>query len=165
MERALKNWIRVKAVLHDFFRRHWRRALIVRDWFRWSEETVHLLLAGVVGVLGGLANWLYYLCNQLVQLLLMGRTGDLLEAASTLEPWQRLLVPSVGGLAAGLALYWGLRLLGNPGLTNLLEVVVAGDGRLSLRTGLVNAVSSLLSISTGASIGREGLIIQLSSTV
>src|SRR5262245_65637370 len=74
MERALKNWIRVKAVLHDFFRRHWRRALIVRDWFRWSEETVHLLLAGVVGVLGGLANWLYYLCNQLVQLLLMGRT-------------------------------------------------------------------------------------------
>jgi len=44
-------------------------------------------------------------------------------------------------------------------------VVVAGSGRLSLRTGVVNAFSSLLSISTGASIGREGLIIQISSTV
>jgi len=50
------------------------------------------------------------------------------------------------------------------GLTNLLEAVVAGDGRLPLRTALVSAASSLLSISTGASIGREGLIIQLSAT-
>jgi len=62
-------------------------------------------------------------------------------------------------------LWFGLRLLGNPGLTNLLEVVVAGDGRLPFRAGLVNALSSLVSISTGASIGREGLAIQLSATL
>lgn len=165
MERGLKTWRRIAAVIHDLFRRHWRRALIVRDWFRWSEETLHLMLAGIVGILAGVANWLYFLCNQLVQLLLMGERGDLLGAASKMEPWQRVMVPTAGGLAAGLALYWGLRLLRSPGLTNLLEVVVAGDGRLSLRTGVVNSVSSLLSISTGASIGREGLIIQISSTV
>lgn len=165
MGRAVKTWVKVGAVLHDLFRRHWRRALIVRDWFRWSEETLHLVLGGIVGVLAGMANWAYFLCNQLLQLLLMGSTGDLLTAASQMTVWQRLLIPTVGGLAAGFALYWGLRLLRSPGLTNLLEVVVAGDGRLSLRTGVVNAVASLLSISTGASIGREGLIIQISSTV
>lgn len=165
MGQALKTWHKVGAVLHDFFRRHWKRALIVRNWFRWSEETLHLVLAGVVGLLAGVANWVYFLCNQLLQFLLMGSTGDLLTAASGMNAWQRLLVPTAGGLAAGLALYWGLRLLRSPGLTNLLEVVVAGDGRLSLRTGVLNAVSSLLSISTGASIGREGLIIQISSTV
>jgi CIC family chloride channel protein len=164
MARALKTWKKIAAVLHDIFRRHWRRALIIRDWFRLSEEALHLVLAGVVGILAGLANWIYFLSNQLVQLLLMGQTGDLLEAASQMEIWRRLLVPTAGGLAAGLALYWGLRLLRSPGLTNLLEVVVAGNGRLSLRSGMVNAVSSLLSISTGASIGREGLIIQISST-
>lgn len=165
MGRAVKTWNKVGAVLHDLFRRHWRRALIVRDWFRWSEETLHLMLGGVVGILAGLANWLYFLCNKLVQLLLTGSYDDLLTAASNMAIWQRLLVPTVGGLAAGLALYWALRLLRSPGLTNLLEVVVAGDGRLSMRTGVVNAVSSLLSISTGASIGREGLIMQISSTV
>src|SRR2546425_2851008 len=71
----------------------------------------------------------------------------------------------IGRLAGWFSAFWGLRLIGNPGLSNLLEVVVAGDGRLPLRTALVSAASSLLSISSGASIGREGLIIQLSSTV
>src|SRR2546425_3444534 len=70
----------------------------------------------------------------------------------------------IGRLAGWFSAFWGLRLIGNPGLSNLLEVVVAGDGRLPLRTALVSAASSLLSISTGASIGREGLIIQLSAT-
>src|SRR5436309_2590261 len=165
MARALKTWGKIVAVVHDVFRHHWRRALIVRDWVRLNEESVNLLLAGIVGVLAGVAQWLYYLCNKVLQLLLMGEAGDLLAAAKKLDPWRRLLVPSAGGLAAGLVLYWGLRLLRSPGLTNLLEVVVAGSGRLSLRTGVVNAFSSLLSISTGASIGREGLIIQISSTV
>jgi CIC family chloride channel protein len=68
-------------------------------------------------------------------------------------------------LFAGLVLFLGLRLIANPGLTNLLEVVVAGDGRLPLRVSLINALSSICSINTGASIGREGAIIQLSSTL
>lgn len=165
MAHALKTSRKVVAVVHDVFRRHWRRALIVRDWFRLNEESVNLVLAGIVGILAGLANWVYFFCNQLLQLLFMGQTGDLLAAARKLDPWQRLLVPTAGALAAGMVLHWGLRLLRSPGLTNLLEVVVAGSGRLSLRTGVVNALSSLLSISTGASIGREGLIIQVSSTV
>src|SRR5204862_7687105 len=51
------------------------------------------------------------------------------------------------------------------GPTNLLEVVVAGDGKLPFRSGLVRAVSSLVSIVTGASIGREGGSTQLTATL
>jgi CIC family chloride channel protein len=95
----------------------------------------------------------------------MAQGGDLIDIARNLPAWARLITPAMGGLAAGLVLFWGLRLMGNPGLSNLLEVVVAGDGRLPLRVALMNAMSSLLSISTGASIGREGTIIQLSATL
>jgi CIC family chloride channel protein len=44
-------------------------------------------------------------------------------------------------------------------------VVFAGYGRQQLRTGVVRAVSSLISIGSGGSIGREGGITQLSATV
>ena len=158
------RWQKVKTSLHNFFRRHWQRALIIRDWIRLSEEALHLILAALIGIAGGLINWIYYVCNYLVQLALLQETGDILAIANRMEPWQRLLVPAAGGLAAGLVLVLGLRLIGNPGLSNLLEVVVAGDGRLPLRPAMVNAASSIISISTGASIGREGLIIQLTST-
>ncbi|HYV31134.1 MAG TPA: ClcB-like voltage-gated chloride channel protein [Candidatus Binatia bacterium] len=151
--------------VHEFFRRHWRRALIIRDQLRLSEEAFHLLLAAAIGVIGALTNLAYHTVSQLTKWLVLSRTGDLVEIAEALAPWQRLLVPTLGGLAAGLVLYLGLRLISNPGLSNLLEAVVAGDGRLLLRPALTSAVSSLISINTGASIGREGLLIQLSSTL
>jgi CIC family chloride channel protein len=63
-----------------------------------------------------------------------------------------------------LVLYFGLRLVGPQRSSNLLEVVVAGDGRLPLRSALVKFCSSLLTIGSGGSIGREGGIVQLSAT-
>lgn len=148
-----------------WLRRHWARALVWRDRLRLSEATINLLVAGFVGVVGGLVNLVHHGCQELVLRLVFGGTQDLTYYAGQL-PWLiRILTPALGGLAAGLVLCYGLRLLGNPGLSNLLEAVVAGDGRLSLRTAVVNAVSSVLSLSTGASIGREGLIIQLSSAL
>ena len=75
-----------------------------------------------------------------------------------------MLTPTLGGLGAGLVLFWGFRFAGKYRSTNLLEVVVAGDGRLPFRVGMIRTISSLISISTGASIGREGGITQLSAT-
>ncbi len=166
MQRWPKTLRDVATLAHDFFRRHWRRLLLIRDRLRLSEEAFHIILAGIVGVIGGVTNLVYYRMSQAVQwMVFFGQTGDLPELARHLEGWQRLLPPTFGMLAAGLVLYLGLRLIANPGLTNLLEVVVAGDGRLPLRTSLINAVSSICSINTGASIGREGAIIQVSSTL
>ena len=159
-----QRWQEAKSAAHQFFRRHWQRALIIRDWLRLSEEAFHLLLAACIGIGGGLITILYHVFNQLIQLALLQQYGDILTIGNRMEQWQRILVPTVGGLAAGLVLFLGLRLIRTPGLTNLLEVVVAGDGRLPLRNAVVSAISSLISISTGASIGREGLIIQLSAT-
>jgi chloride channel protein, CIC family len=96
--------------------------------------------------------------------LFMRRPGDPVGVAEMMENWQRVLTPTLGGLFAGLILYWGLRLVGPPRSTNLLEVIVAGDGRLPLRSGLVKFFSSLVTIGSGGSIGREGGITQLSAT-
>ncbi len=159
------SWNQWVVRLNAFVQQHWRRILILRDRLRMSEETVSMVAAVVVGVIGGLTNLAYHVVNQLTKWLVLGQTGDLLEIARSLAPWQRVLVPTVGAVAAGLVLHMGLRLMGNPGLSNLLEVVVAGDGRLRMRPALMNAWSSLISISTGASVGREGLLIQLSSTL
>jgi chloride channel protein, CIC family len=151
--------------MKDWLRRHWQRALLWRERLRLSESAFHLLVAAAIGVIGGLANLIHHHANDLLQMMIFARHSDITDSPGHLHWLTTILTPALGGLAAGLVLYYGLRLLGNPGLSNLLEVVVAGDGRLSLRTAIINAVSSLLSLSTGASIGREGLIVQLSSTL
>jgi len=149
----------------DFLRRHWRRALQLREKFILREEALHLVLAGIVGVLGGLVNLIFFYGIEYVKLFFLRTPGDPVEVAEKLAGWERVLIPTLGGLAAGLVLHWGLRLVGRQGSTNLLEVVVAGDGKLPLRSGLINAASSLVSIGTGASIGREGGITQVTATL
>jgi CIC family chloride channel protein len=151
--------------LPEFFRRHWQRLLSIREKIRLSEEAYHLLFAAGVGVLGGLVNLFFYYADEAVKHLVLRHPGDPVEVAETMSDWQRVITPTLGGLLAGLILYWGLRLVGQQGPSNLLEVVVAGDGKLPLRTALVKFFSSLMSIGTGASIGREGGIVQLSATL
>ena len=143
----------------DFLHRHWQRALRWREKLVLREEAFHLVLAGLVGVIGGLVNLFFFHAVHLIQ------PGDPVEFAQWLPDWERVLVITLGGLAAGLVLHWGLRLVGPQGPTNLLEVVVAGDGRLPFRTELVKTASAIISIATGASIGREGGITQLAATL
>jgi CIC family chloride channel protein len=165
MAAQLTTFERFCATTRNFLRQHWQRALQVRQRLLLSQETLHLLMAGVVGLMGGVINVLFYLSIEGVQDLILRHPGqNIVEVARLLTwPW-RLLTPTLGGLAAGGVLYWGLRLVGKQGSTNLLEVVVAGDGRLPFRSGIIRAVSSLISIGTGASIGREGGITQLAAT-
>jgi H+/Cl- antiporter ClcA/CBS domain-containing protein len=153
------------AKLRAFFRQHWQRALRVRQRIQFSEEAYHLLLAGGVGVIGGLVNIFFHYATESVRLLFLRHPGDVVEVAEMMAPWQRVITPAIGGLCAGAILHFGLRMAGPLRSSNLLEVVVAGDGRLPFRSGLVKFLSALVTIGSGGSIGREGGIVQLSSTL
>ncbi len=165
VQRVHQAWVRFRHRTRAFVHLHLQGSLLLRDKLRINEEALHLFLAGIVGVIGGCASLAYHGVNQAIQWIAFGQTGDFLAIAETVPAWRLVLVPTLGGLAAGLVLFVGLRLIGNPGLSNLLEVVVAGDGRLPVRNATVCSLSSVISISTGASIGREGLIIQLAAAL
>lgn len=156
---------RALAGAEAMLRRNWRRALLLREKIELREEALHLVLAGAVGLLGGLVNLFFFVCIEHVKWFFLRQPGDPVEIAEIISPWERALAPALGGLAAGLILHFGLRLVGRQGPTNLLEAVVAGDGKLPFRSGVIRVASSLMSIATGASIGREGGITQLTATL
>jgi CIC family chloride channel protein len=160
--RRIHRWLRRdwrKLVQH-----HWRKLLGWREHIRLSEETFHLIMAAAVGVLGGLVNLLFYYGIESSKWLFYHNLDDAVVVAEQMGLLARLLTPALGGLVAGAILHWGGRLVKGKASNNLLEAVIAGDGRLPLRAGLVKSLSSLMSIGSGASIGREGGITQLSAT-
>jgi len=149
-----------------YLRRHWRQALRIREKLPLSEEVFHLLLAGGVGVIGGVSNLLFYHAVHFFQWLAFGSAQtDPIEIAMRLPAWGVIAIPALGGLLAGLTLYLGRRYSAGRGSSNLIEVVAAGDGRLSFRNGAVRTLSSMFSIAFGASIGREGAVTQISATL
>lgn len=131
-----------------------------------DESNRMLIAAGIIGVLGSLATVLFRKGITLIEAIANHHPGSLVAAAESIAWWQRLLTPVLGGLLAGAALQFGMRLLG-PGKknTDYMEEIAVGDGRISIRASLVKSLSSLLTIGTGGSIGREGAMVQLASMV
>ena len=129
-----------------------------------NEEAFHLILAAIIGVIGGFVNRAFLELVALIQWIVFQKSGDSAVLAQDLSAFLRILVPTLGGILAGMVLLLRSHLSGIQKPTNVLEVVAVGDGRIGMRSTLVNAWSSLLSIGTGASIGREGAITQLTAT-
>jgi hypothetical protein len=61
--------------VHQFFRRHWQRALSIRHHIHFSEEALHLVLAGGVGILGGLVNVAFYYATESVKAFFLRSPG------------------------------------------------------------------------------------------
>ncbi|MFO1292418.1 MAG: chloride channel protein [Rubrivivax sp.] len=129
-----------------------------------------LVLAAAVGVLGALAVAAFRtLLFGAEALLVHASGGHLVAAADRLAPAHRLLAPAVGALAAGLLLWLARRAPAAQAARpprhqgDYIEAVAIGDGRLDVRAGLLKACASLLVVSTGGAVGREGAMVLLAA--
>src|ERR1700730_3224145 len=149
-----------------------RWLLIIKVWlierFRLGERQGTLVGAGVIGILGALAAECFRRPTGLLHFLFTQSDAGIITSFEHLPLWQRFLVPVVGGFLAGLTLWIGNRLIAavrQKSTTDYMEAVVVGNGIISFRASLVKTISALFSIGTGASIGREGPLVQLSSLI
>ena len=121
--------------------------------------------AALVGIGGALLSVLFRECARLLETMFTGQPVGLVHAASELVWWHRALVPLLGGVLSGLVLHLAGRVLTIPRAVDYMEAILVGDGRLGVRSTLVNSASSLLTIASGGSIGREGPMVQLAAMV
>jgi CIC family chloride channel protein len=119
--------------------------------------------AALIGICGALCSVAFREGARLLELLFTGQSQSLVHAAAHLAWWHRALVPVIGGVLAGLVLHVLAHRLTLARAVDYMEAVLVGDGRIGFRATLVNAFSSLLTISSGGSIGREGAMVQLAA--
>ncbi|MBI3818227.1 MAG: chloride channel protein [Planctomycetes bacterium] len=82
-------------------------------------------------------------------------------AAFRREPWWvRMCLPGLGGLLAGGIAMLVSRSRGGKGVGDVMEAVVLGRVRLSMRVTLLKSLASWCAIACGGSLGREGPLIQ-----
>jgi len=119
--------------------------------------------AALVGFCGSLASVAFRESIHGLEKLFTGESGSLLHAASDQLWWHRALIPVIGGLLAGLVLHMAGRALRSSRAIDYMEAVLVGDGRIGFRATIANSFSSLLTIASGGSIGREGPMVQLAA--
>jgi CIC family chloride channel protein len=131
--------------------------------FRLSEAHTMLVWSVVVGIAGAFATILFREGIALLQLAVAGRSGSFVEMARSL-PWTvRIWLPAAGGLIAGIFLLIAQRHADKCNHVDYMEAVAIGDGVVPVKLSLWRSVSSLFTIASGGSIGREGPMVQLAA--
>jgi chloride channel protein, CIC family len=125
--------------------------------------------ATLIGLVGALASVVFRELIRLFTKLLTGYTSiaehgsGMVGAASSLVWWHRAIVPIVGGVLAGWVLHFVGRTFVSHKAVDYIEAVKVGDGKIGFRASILKSFGSLLTISSGGSIGREGSMVQLAA--
>lgn len=135
-----------------------------------APALVFSLIAIVVGVVTGLGAILfYYLISFFHNLFFYGRLSLTLGGESLLEPsiWGPfvILVPVVGGLGV----VWLTRTFApearGSGVPEVIDAVYFREGLIRPVVAAAKSMASALSIGSGASVGKEGPIIQIGASL
>lgn len=131
--------------------------------FRLSDAHTMLIWSVIVGIGGAFATIAFREGIELMQRAISGHSGSFVEMAKRLPWYVRFWMPAAGGLLAGCVLLLANRGEANTRKTDYMEAVALGNGVVPVRQSLWRSVSSLLTIGTGGSIGREGPMVQLAA--
>lgn len=131
-----------------------------------NEQVILTILAALIGVAGGACAIAFRELLDLAQTVALGFGTESVYSLARTLPWWHILSATVGGgLVVGLLVHF---LIPGRRLHSVAEVIEAStlrQGRIDLRTGLVSAMASAISLGAGASSGREGPVVHFGATV
>ncbi len=135
------------------------------DRFRPDETTTMVLVAAVLGVIGGYGAILFRWLVQFFQGFAIGHGEHVVELLDGRPWWQTALMPVIGALIVGPLVHWGAREAKGHGVPEVINAVVFRNGVIRPVVAAVKIVASAVSIAFGGSVGREGPIIQIGAAM
>src|SRR5438105_7236272 len=115
-------------------------ALVLLLRLRPSEWQKTLVFAAAIGVTGALATIGFRQSVLFAEQLMFGRNDSLVRIAAGLVWWQRLAVPAIGGVVAGLFLMWSRRVGSARAGGDYMEAISLGSGDLPVRVSVARAL-------------------------
>ncbi|MBA7565428.1 Voltage-gated ClC-type chloride channel ClcB [subsurface metagenome] len=134
--------------------------------FRLNEHVVMMIMAMIVGTLGGYGAVFFRLVIRFFQSLFFGTGGTtFLDHVMALPWYAKLFPPMIGALIVGPIVYFFARETQGPGVSETIEAVAMRGGLIRKRVFLIKILTSAICIGSGGSAGREGPIVQIGSAI
>ncbi|WP_340159924.1 chloride channel protein [uncultured Hoeflea sp.] len=102
----------------------------------------------------------------IVQLYWLGDSTEQVLSAASRTPWYMIVAgPTLGGIVVGILVARFIPSRRTSGVADVIEARALTGRRLSLREGIMSAVTTAFSLGAGGSAGREGPVIHLGATL
>ncbi len=118
------------------------------------------VLVIATGALAGVGAGGLLAALRLVQRVAWPASGTFVGAVEAASPLHRIAVPALAGLAVGGAALLSRRPLGGHGTARIIEAIWHRGRELALGRALVRGLLSIGAVGMGASLGREGALVQ-----
>ncbi|MFB6180104.1 MAG: chloride channel protein [Halorientalis sp.] len=141
-----------------------------------NEEIRLNFLAIAIGVIAGLGAVFFRITIWIFQELFFGAAlnpgnvefellaiPNVFSALAPLGPLRYVIIPATGGLLVGIVIVLTTPAVRGHGVPKVLEAMLVSGGRIDPKISIYKMVASSIAIGSGASLGREGPIIQIGS--
>jgi CIC family chloride channel protein len=133
------------------------------DRFRHSEFIMGTTLSILVGIVAGLSAVLFRWLINFFHNLFFINGADIL---SFMGQYYVIIIPAIGGLIIGAIIYLTRTSeTKGHGVPEVMAAVAIAGGRIRTRVAAIKILVSSICIGSGGSVGREGPIVQIGSTI
>jgi chloride channel protein, CIC family len=124
-----------------------------------------IIIAIIIGVLAGFsAIGIRFLIKEISALSFHG-AGNILENIMNTSWYWILIIPAIGGIVVGPIIYFLAPEAKGHGVPEVMQALLLKGGNIRARVAFIKTIASSISIGTGGSVGREGPIIQIGSSI
>ena len=142
-----------------------------RGWWhmhrRGPSQIQFWFIALMIGIAAGLAAVLFRFGVSFLQQTLYG-IEDVTKLHSFAEslPWYWvLIIPMMGGVAVGIILHHFTPDGRVRSVSDVIEGAALNEGRVEKKAGIASALSSMITLGTGGSTGREGPVVHIAAMI
>jgi len=155
----------MKELILKYFVKISRKSAELIERAKMTEHSFMVIAAIVIGTLAGLGAILIRLMIHGISDSVYLGSGSLLTRIIA-SPWYiKILVPAGGGLIVGPLIYFFAKEAKGHGVPEVMQSLIMRGGVIRPRVAIVKAIASAITIGTGGSVGREGPIVQIGSSI
>jgi len=130
-----------------------------------NKHLIMIILAIIVGVFAGFGAIAIRFLIKNATTLFFGTYDNFLEMIGHISAYRKVLVPAIGGLIVGPIIYFFAKEAKGHGVPEVMTANLLRGGKIRKRVAFVKAIASAITIGSGGSVGREGPIVQIGSSL
>mgnify|MGYP006283992241 CR=1 FL=1 len=131
-----------------------------------AKQDISLLLFAVgIGLLAAVGALLFRTLIEVMHMAFWPQGTSFMDQIRAAPWWQILLIPTLGGLVAGPVITFLVPEARGPGVPEVILAVTTRQSTIRHRVTFLKGLITSLLLACGASVGREGPIVQIGSSV